>query len=205
MLSGSENQSDSTAIRVLINKHLQLVKNKICASDHKLCMAGPKGSTGRRGKTGRPGPRGCGGRPGPSGPIGKHGPRGPPGQTGRQGSPGPAGPPGPPGPPGGPGPKGEPGPALSAPSLVSAPASLTVNETQTAMLICSANGNPPPNVTWNKVNSSLPVGRHHVESRGTRLVVRNVTSEDDGVYECNAASILGKVTARTRFHVQGEL
>ena len=176
---------------MLINQQLQLVKNQICASDHKLCMAGPKGSTGRRGKTGRPGP------------IGKHGPRGPPGRTGRQGYPGPAGPPGPPGPPGETGPQGEPGPGLSAPSLVSASASLTVNETQTAKLMCSANGNPPPNVTWNKVNSSLPVGRHQLESRGTRLVVRNVTSEDDGVYECKAASILGKVTERTRLHVQG--
>ena len=187
---------------MLINKQLQLVKYQICASDHKLCMPGPKGSTGRRGKTGRPGPRGINGKPGPPGPIGKHGPRGPPGRTGQQGYPGPAGPHGPPGPPGGPGPKGEPGPALSAPSLVSAPASLTVNETQTAKLICSANGNPPPNVTWYKVNSSLPVGRHQFTSGGV-LVVKNVTSVDDGVYECVAGSILGNVKAKAKLNVQG--
>ena len=199
MLSGSANQSDSTAIRMLINKQLQLLKYQICASDHKLCMPGPKGSLGRRGKTGRPGPRGSGGIPGSPGPIGNHGPRGPPGQTGQKGSPGPAGPPGPPGEPGS---KGEPGPALSAPSLVSASVSLTVNESQTAKLICSANGNPPPNVTWYKVNSSLPVGRHQFTSGGV-LVVKNVTSVDDGVYECVAGSILGKVKAKAKLNVQG--
>ena len=200
-MSGSANQSDLTAVQMLINQHLQLVKNQICASDHKLCMAGPKGSTGRDGKTGSPGPRGKSGKPGPPGPIGQHGPQGPPGRTGQQGSQGPAGPPGPPGPSGETGPKGEPRPALSAPSLVSAPASLTVNETQTAKLICSANGNPLPKVTWNKVNSSLPVGRHELVSGG--LVLKNVTLADNGVYDCVAESILGKVKAKAKLNVQG--
>ena len=100
------------------------------------------------------------------------------GDPGVPGEPGPAGPRGPPGVKGA---KGEPGKSISAPSLLQSPVKTTVNESQTAILKCTADGNPPPQVTWSKLNSLLPVGRHVVESSGV-LVVKNVRPGDEGVY-----------------------
>ena len=80
---------------------------------------------------------------------------------------------------------------------------MTVNEGQTAFLRCAANGHPPPRVTWSKVNSQLPVGCHVVESNGA-LIVKNVKSEDDGVYSCRAENLLGSVSASAKLTVQCE-
>ena len=156
---------------MLIKQELSQLQNQVCAKDHTLCRAGPKGNTGRRGRAGtrgKPGPPGKSGppgRPGPNGPPGKHGPMGPQGPIGIKGDVGIPGQPGPMGLTGSPGvkgAKGEPGQSISAPSLQQRPVGMTVNESQTAMLKCTADGNPSPKVTWSKLNSSLPVGRHVV-------------------------------------------
>ena len=97
------------------------------------CMAHcPKGIRGRRG---RPGP------PGKHGPVGPQGPQGPQGPSGPQGDHGPPGPRGDQGPQG---PKGDPGESISAPSIVSPPSSIVVNETAIASLQCEVKGNPIP-------------------------------------------------------------
>ena len=83
------------------------------------------------------------------------------------GDPGPVGPRGPPGM------KGEPGQSLSAPSLLQRPVDTTVNESHTVILKCTVDSNPSPKVTWTRLNSSLPVGRHVVESSGA-LIVKDV-------------------------------
>ena len=57
------------------------------------------------------------------------------------GGPGPVGPRGPPGM------KGEQGQSISAPSLLQRPVDTTVNESNTAILKCTAAGNPSPKVT----------------------------------------------------------
>ena len=110
---------------------------------------------------------------------------------------------GPPGPRGPQGVKGERGKSVSAPFLQESPAGMTVNEGQTAFLKCTADGHPPPRVTWSKVNSSLLVGRHVVESSGA-LIVKNVKSEDDGVYSCRAENLLGSVSASAKLSVESE-
>ena len=153
---------------------------------------------------GRPGPPG---RPGPEGPPKKHGPIGPRGLMDIKGDPGVPGEPGPAGPRGPPGvksPKGEPGKSISAPSLLQPPVKTTVNESQTAILKCTADGNPLPQVTWSNLNSSLPVGRHVVESSGT-LIVKNVRPGDDGVYSCRAKNLLESVNATAKLTVQCKL
>ena len=140
-------------------------------------------------------------------PPGKHGPMGPPGLIGIKGDlgvPGDAGPAGPRGPPGVKGAKGEPGESISAPSLLQSPVKTTVNESQTAILKCTAGGNPLPQVTWSKLNSSLPVGRHVVESSGT-LIVKDVRPGDDGVYSCRAENLLGSINATVKLAVQCKL
>ena len=147
----------------------------------------PKGVRGRRG---RPGPRGK------HGPVGPQGPQGPSGPQGDQGPPGPRGDQGPQGP------KGDPGESISAPSIVSPPMSMVVNETGIASLQCEVKGNPVSQVTWLKENSSLPSDKRIMQSRGG-LVIRDVTSQDGGVYTCRAKNILGVVTSSATLIVQG--
>ena len=163
-----------------------------------LCRAGPKWNPGRRGRQGL---RGRPGRPGPQGPPGKHGPvgpQGPPGIKGDRGVPGNIGPPGPRGPQGV---KGDRSMSISAPYLQEPLTGITVNEGQTALLKCTASGHPTPRVIWSKVNSTLPVGRHVMESSGA-LIVKNVTPEDDGIYSCRARNLLGSVNDSAKLTVQ---
>ena len=110
---------------------------------------------------------------------------------------------GPPGPRGPQGVKGVRGQTVSAPFPQEPLAGMTVNEGQTAFLKCTADGLPPPRVTWSKINSSLPVGRHVVESSGA-LILLKVKSEDDGVYSCRAENLLGSVNASAKLTVQCE-
>ena len=147
----------------------------------------PKGVRGRRG---RPGPRGKHGPVGPQGPQGPSGPQGDQGPSGPRGDQGPQGP------------KGDPGESISAPSVVSAPMSMVLNETGIASLQCEVKGNPVSQVTWLKENSSLPADKRIMQSIGG-LVIRDVMSQDGGVYTCRAKNILGVVTSSATLTVQG--
>ena len=122
------------------------------------------------------------------------------GIKGDLGLPGDSGPVGPRGPPGDKGVKGDPGQSISAPSLLQHPVETTVNKSQTAILKCIADGNPSPKVTWSKLNSSLPVGRHVVESSGA-LTVKDVRPGDEGYYSCRAENLLGSVNATAKIIV----
>ena len=185
-------------MNLLIKQELRLLQNQFCVKDQTLCRPGQKGN---RGKRGRPG------RPGLMGPPGKHGPIGTEGPKGIKGDPGVAGdngPPGPRGPPGMKGVKGEPAQPLTAPSLVQPLSAMTVNESQTAILKCTVEGNPSPQVSWSKLNGSLPVGRHVVASSGA-LILNDVRSEDDGVYTCGAENLLGSFHTSAKLTVQCKL
>jgi len=123
------------------------------------------------------------------------------GIKGDVGIPGDPGPVGPRGPPGMKGDKGDPGQSISAPSLLQGPVGMTVNESQTAILKCTVDGYPSPKVTWSKLNSSLPVGRHVIEASGA-LIVKGVRPGDDGVYSCRAENLLGQESASAKLKVQ---
>ena len=122
------------------------------------------------------------------------------GLKGDLGVPGDPGPAGPPGLPGQKGVNGEPGKSIAAPSLLQRPVETTVNESQTAILKCVADGNPTPHITWSKLNSSLPAGRHMTTSRA--LIVKDIRPEDDGVYRCTAENLLGSINATAKLIVQ---
>lgn len=122
---------------------------------------------------------------------------------GRRGRPGERGPPGPQGDPGPQGPKGDPGKTISAPSIVSPATPTLVNETDVASFQCKARGNPKPQITWLKQNSSLPSNKRIVQSRGT-LMIRDVRPQDGGMYTCQAKNLLGVVTSSAILTVQGK-
>ena len=140
--------------------------------------------------------RGRRGRPGNGGPPGPQGVKGP---KGNQGSHGIQGPPRPTGPPGA---KGEPGISISAPSIVTPPMPMVVNETGTAMFQCEVEGNPQPRVTWLKDNSSLLTNKRIVPSRAG-LIINDVRSEDGGKYTSVARNILGIIMSLAEPSVQG--
>ncbi|KAL9965964.1 hypothetical protein ACROYT_G029838 [Oculina patagonica] len=186
-------QQTTPDLQRLIREELRQLQNQI--KDHVLCRAGPKGNLGRRGRPGKTGPEGPPGKHGPvghQGPMGMKGDRGLPGVPGNLGAPGPRGPQGV---------KGERGMSIAAPFLQEPLVGITVDEGQTAFLKCTADAHPPPRITWSKVSSSLPVGRHAVESSGA-LTVKNVKPEDDGFYSCRAENVLGSVNASAKLTVQ---
>ena len=173
-----ENRNKNSNASVIItrenfNREVQLALNRL------LCKTNcPKGI---RGKRGRPGPPG---KHGPAGPQGPQGPQGPRGTRGDRGPPGPKGDQGPQGP------KGDPGESISAP------------ETGIASLQCKVEGNPKPRVTWQKQNSSLPLGKRIVQTSGG-LMIQDVAPRDGGVYTCKASNILGVATSSAKLTVQG--
>ena len=186
----SKNKKSNTSVifsRDDIKREVQLAMSSLACKVN--C---PKGIRGRRGKTG---PRGKQGAPGPQGAQGRKGNRG---AQGDQGPPGPKGDQGPQGP------KGDPGESISAPSIVSPPMSVVVNETDIASLQCKVKGNPAPQVTWLKQNSSISLDKRIVQSRGG-LMIRDVTSQDGGMYTCRARNILGVMISSATLTVQGNL
>ena len=156
--------------------------------------AGNKGSKGNEGRRGRKGSQGIMGPPGKSG---KQGIMGPPGIRGEKGIKGDIGPPG------NPGIKGEPGESISEPEVTISPTSLTVNESNTAVFLCSVTGNPAANVTWTKINASFPSERAKVTSDGL-LQINDVRLEDAGKYLCMAKNLLGNDEEVTILIVQSE-
>ena len=161
-----------TLSRDVVRKEIQLALGSLACTIH--C---PKGI---RGKRGRPGP------PGKHGPPRPQGPQGPQGTQGIQGPPGPKGDQGPEGP------EGDPGESISVPSVVSPPLSMVVNETDVASLQCDAKGNPVPQITWLKENTSVAADKRIVQSGGG-IMIKDVKSHDGGMYTCVASNILGLV------------
>ncbi len=154
---------------------------KICKNSGSLNVC-PRGMPGRPGRRGRKGSQGI---MGPPGPAGKQGIMGPPGIIGEKGIKGDIGPPGIPGI------KGEPGESISAPKVTITPSQLTVNESNTAAFFCSATGNPAPQVSWSRVNGSLPSNRIKLTLDGL-MQIADVQLKDAGKYKCVAQNILGK-------------
>ena len=170
-------------ITIGLQAMLQNSFNSSCA-----CSQGPLGPPGPPGKSGVMGPQGMRGEKGIKGDVGEPGP---PGIKGDMGEPGIPGIRGDRGPPGVQGMKGVPGESLSAPKVTILPSEVTVKERTTAYLYCSATGNPPPQVSWTRVNGSLPSNRTTVTSDGL-MKIADAGQQDTGKYTCSAQNLLGK-------------
>jgi hypothetical protein len=126
------------------------------------------GMPGRSGKQGIMGARGL---KGDKGETGDRGPRGLPGRDGR------------------------PGQSISVPEVTVSPPLLIVNESDTAMLHCASRGNPRPVIGWTRVGGFLDKRRTVLDAGvdwSHNLEIRNVSSNDSGVYQCKGSNILGE-------------
>ena len=157
-------------------------------------IPGRDGSKGNKGDRGRRGKKGMMGQPGRSG---KQGIMGPPGIRGEKGVKGDIGASGVPGM------KGEQGESISAPKVTVSSSHLTVNESNTAALLCSVSGNPVPQVAWSRVGGVLPSNRTKVSSEGL-LQINEVRLEDAGNYKCEARNILGREEKLASLAVQSK-
>ena len=186
-ISSNPSFNNSSNMREVFKEVVSSSFKEICqkSGSFNVCPRGLPGPPGRRGRKGIMGPPGSQGIMGPPGRSGKKGIMGAPGIRGEKGIKGNIGPPGIPGI------KGEPGESISAPNVTITPSQLTVNESNTAALFCSAAGNPAPKVSWSRVNGSLPSSRTKVTSDGL-LQINDVWLEDAGKYKCLARNILGE-------------
>ena len=203
---------DTAETMLKVNKFLKEMRLHLCQSKGVTCSSGPpgppgppgprghKGGRGRRGqkgRTGNKGDKGIMGSPGKSGKQGIMGPAGLDGETGTKGEKGDIGPAGLPGT------KGEPGESISSPAVVVSPVVLTVNEGGSASFQCSARGNPEPAVVWSKLDNQSEITRSAVS--GGKLLLKNVTGNDSGVYQCSATNILGNSQEVVRLVVNGKI
>ena len=133
------------------------------------------------------------------GPPGKHGKQGMLGPPGVEGPPGIKGEKGDPGTRGIPGIKGQAGESISVPMVAVSPDVKTVVQNQTASFQCSVQGNPLPEVTWQKVNGSVI----RTGSNGA-LVIRNAQHQDSGRYMCAGKNVLGQSHKDVQLVVEGE-
>ena len=101
--------------------------------------------------------------------------------------------------------KGAPGESISAPKVTVFPASqLIVNDSNTVALFCSSTGNPAPQLSWVRVDESLPSNRIKMTSDGL-MQISDVCLEDAGKYKCMAHNILGKDENAAILVVQSKL
>ena len=187
-------------VRLEINKYVTTIAaSTFCHPPDKICVKGPPGPPGRKGRRGTKGTMGRKGKQGIMGHPGKHGKQGMMGPQAEKGRMGEKGEKGDPGPQGIPGLKGDPGEAISAPTVIVSHDSKTVIQNQTASFMCSAGGNPRPEVTWEKVNDSLK----NSGSDG-KLEVHRAQYKDSGQYRCTAKNILGQVHKDVQLIVEGK-
>ena len=180
----------------------EVLEDVVTSSFKKICQKSGGLNVCPRGLPGPPGRRGIRGSRGVMGPPGRRGKRGimgPPGIRGEKGTIGDTGLPGIPGI------KGEPGESMSVPKVTISPASqVAVKESSTAALFCSATGNPAPELSWVRVNGSLPTNRTKLTSDG-KMQIEDVHLQDAGKYKCMARNILGNDENAAKLVVQSKL
>lgn len=65
-------------------------------------------------------------------------------------------------------------------------------------IVCEAEGDPKPNITWYKDGISM----HFLQSGVTQILVHNVTEMETGRYTCEASNLLGTINATTDVYVE---
>lgn len=95
------------------------------------------------------------------------------------------------------------------PVIVKRPSNTTVRAGSTVRLECSAGGEPPPQVGWQKDGGTeFPAAherRMHVMPTDDVFYIVNAKPADSGVYSCIARNSAGIVTANATLTVLGKL
>ncbi|XP_048828742.1 protogenin A-like [Brienomyrus brachyistius] len=89
---------------------------------------------------------------------------------------------------------------LAPPSLVEWPESLTRPRAGTARFSCQAEGMPQPNITWLKNGAEIH-SNGRIKMYSSKLVINQITPEDDAIYQCLAENEQGSVLATARLIV----
>ena len=82
------------------------------------------------------------------------------------------------------------------------PQSSRVKTGETVQFTCIASGSPSPDLTWRKVNGSLPVSS--TVQRGV-LKIANVTQKDAGSYNCEAKNVEGSANRSGILEIKGKV
>ncbi|XP_067350465.1 roundabout homolog 1-like isoform X1 [Channa argus] len=83
---------------------------------------------------------------------------------------------------------------LERPTFVKRPSSMVVLADENVEFHCVVQGDPVPTTRWRKDDSDLPKGRFEILEDHT-LILRQVTSADEGSYTCVVENMVGKSEA----------
>ena len=91
---------------------------------------------------------------------------------------------------------------LDAPKVIVTPQRSRVKTGETVKFTCIASGSPSPDLTWRKVNGSLPVSS--TVQRGV-LKIASVTQKDAGSYNCEAKNVEGSANRSGTLEIKGKV
>ena len=91
---------------------------------------------------------------------------------------------------------------LEAPKVTVTPQKSRMKVGEPAELTCIASGSPSPQLTWLKMNGSLPVDS---TVRDGVLRIANVTQEDAGIYFCQASNVEGTAEGNGTLEIKGTM
>ncbi|KAB7496423.1 Peroxidasin-like protein, partial [Armadillidium nasatum] len=89
-----------------------------------------------------------------------------------------------------------------APIIKDEPRDVTVSAGGQAELKCTAQGLPPPSITWKRDGSTVTNDQKYQISSDGSLLIDNVSSEDEGLYECSASNYVGYAAVRATLTIQ---
>ncbi len=93
---------------------------------------------------------------------------------------------------------------VGLPLFSTPPANTEASFGQDVVFVCMAQGPPDPSYSWTRLGGSgLPNGAV-ISADATRLHLLSVTTEDEGVYQCNATNVFGSSLAQGTLSVLGK-
>uniref|UniRef100_A0A1A8LEU1 Peroxidasin homolog n=2 Tax=Nothobranchius pienaari TaxID=704102 RepID=A0A1A8LEU1_9TELE len=88
------------------------------------------------------------------------------------------------------------------PQFTVTPQDQSVLEGHTVDFPCEASGQPQPVIIWTRGGSPVPSDRRHVILSSGTLRITRVAAHDEGLYECQAVSPVGTVSATVQLRIQ---